>query len=267
MPQIQTNATTLNYRWDGPEDGPVVLMAHALGADLAMWDPQVAPLTMAGFRVLRYDHRGHGQSAVPQGPYALARLSADAVGLMDNLGLKKVHFVGLSLGGMVGQVLGADFGHRLLSLTLCSTSSFMPPREIWEERIRTVSTNGLAAVADATIDRWFTQTGQQRLPSEVKRIRNKILNTSADGFCACCAAIRDTDLRGAIADISIPALIVVGEHDQGTPVSAARFIHEAIPHSRIEVTADAAHLQNIEQAEVFNETLLAFLDEVARDEG
>lgn len=261
MPRIQANDTQLHYQWDGPENGPVVMMAHSLGADLTMWAPQVAPLVAAGFRVLRYDHRGHGQSAVPQGPYTMEQLGADAVALMDALELGQVHFVGLSMGGMVGQMLGATYGKRLRSLALCSTASFMPPKELWDERIQAVGDQGLAAVADGTIDRWFTPPGQQRLPAEVARIRAVILKTSPKGFCACCAAIRDMDLRPLLGAITTPTLIVVGEHDQGTPVSAARAIHEAVPASRLVITAGAAHLQNIEQAGAFNGTLLAFLKE------
>jgi len=116
MSQIQANGITLNYRWDGPEGGPVIMLSHSLGADLTMWEPQVAPLTAAGFRLLRYDHRGHGGSAAPDGAYTIEQLAADAVGLLDALGLTRVHFCGLSMGGMVGQVLGARHGHRLLSL-------------------------------------------------------------------------------------------------------------------------------------------------------
>jgi 3-oxoadipate enol-lactonase len=259
MPQIQANALTLNYRWDGPADGPVVMLAHSLGADLTMWEPQVAPLTQAGFRVLRYDLRGHGQSAVPSGPYTLEQLSADATGLMAALGLARVHFVGLSLGGMVGQMLGARHPQRVRSLALCSTAAYMPPKEIWDERIQTVTAKGLGALVDATMDRWFTKAGQQRLAGRVEMIRSIYVRTPAQGFCGCCAAIRDMDLRAVIRSIHLPTLIVVGAVDQGTPVSAARLIHEAIPLSRLVVTADAAHLQNIEQATLFNQTLLEFL--------
>ncbi len=261
MSQIQANGITLNYRWDGPKEGPVVMLSHSLGADLTMWEPQVAPLTAAGFRLLRYDHRGHGGSVAPDGAYTIEQLAADALGLLDALGLTQVHFCGLSMGGMVGQVLGARHGHRLHSLALCSTSSHMPPPEVWNERIQLVGAKGLAAVVDATIDRWFTQPGQQRLPEAIQKIRATYLKTPAAGFLGCCAAIRDLDLRETIRAITTPTLILVGEHDQGTPVAHARFIHERIATSRLVVIPDAAHLQNLEQAEIFNRTLLGFLEE------
>jgi 3-oxoadipate enol-lactonase len=261
MPQIQSNGIALNYRWDGPVNGPVVMLSHSLGADLSMWEPQVAPLTTAGYRLLRYDHRGHGGSAAPDGPYTIDQLAADAVGLLDALGLTQVHFCGLSMGGMVGQVLGARHGQRFRTLALCSTSSHMPPPELWNERIQLVGAKGLTAVVDATIDRWFTQPGQQRLPEAIQKIRATYLATPVAGFLGCCAAIRDLDLRETNRAITAPTLILVGEHDQGTPVAHARAINERIAGSRLVVIPDAAHLQNVEQAEIFTETLLAFLEE------
>lgn len=263
MASAQVNGTTLNYCWDGPEDGPVVMLAHSLGHNLSMWRPQVEPLTAAGFRLLRYDHRGHGASSVPEGAYTMDQLAEDAVGLMNALGLDRVHFCGLSMGGMVGQMLGARHAHRLQSLVLCSTSSYMPPKQMWDERIQVVGDKGLSAVVDATIDRWYTKAGQRRLPEAVAATRTAILDTEPAGFCGCCAAIRDMDLREAIQTIALPTLILVGEHDEGTPVSAARSIHERIAGSRLEILADAAHLQNSEQADRFNQLLLSFLNAAA----
>ncbi len=263
MPLMTIDDAAIHYQWDGPGSGPVVMMAHSLASDLGMWDTQVTPLVASGYRVLRYDHRGHGRSAVTPGPYTIDRLTADAVGLMDGLKLDRVHFVGLSMGGMVGQRLGAAPGHRLNSLTLSSTSAHMPPPDLWQERIQVVAAQGLAAVADATIERWFTSSGQARLAQEVQGIRDAIVSTSPDGFCACCAAIRDMDLRDDLRSIRVPTLITVGEHDQGTPVAAARFIHERIAGSQLTILADAAHMLNIEQAEVFNRTLLGFLGALA----
>jgi 3-oxoadipate enol-lactonase len=259
MPLADLNATTLNYRFDGPEQGVVVMLSNSLAADITMWDSQVPALIQAGYRVLRYDGRGHGLSAAPAGPYSMELLSADAVGLMDLLGLEKVHFCGLSMGGMVGQILGARHGDRLISLTLSSTAAHISPREIWDERIDLVRKKGMAAVVAATIDRWFTKAGQDRLPNEIEKIRRVILNTPLEGYCACCAAIRDMDLRDCLGAIKQRVLVLVGEQDLGTPVSIAEFIRGGIASSELRVIPHAAHFVNIEQSESFNKALVEYI--------
>ncbi|MCZ6629491.1 MAG: 3-oxoadipate enol-lactonase [SAR324 cluster bacterium] len=259
MPTIEANGTTLHYQWDGPEQGAVVMLSNSLASNLGMWEPQIGPLTGAGFRVLRYDSRGHGQSAAPEGPYTMELLTGDAVGLMDALALDKVHFCGLSKGGMVGQMLGTQHGGRLLSLALCDTSAHMPASFGWDERIATTRESGMAAVVDATIDRWFTKPGQQRLPRVVESVREMILTTPVEGFCACCAAIRDMDQRESIRGITTPALVMVGEEDPGTTVAMAQDIQSRIGGSKLVVLPEAAHFSNMEQAGPFNEALLGFL--------
>jgi 3-oxoadipate enol-lactonase len=260
MPLLDVNGTTLHYRLDGPEHGPVVMLSNSLASDLTMWDLQIPELIEAGFRALRYDSRGHGRSAVPEGPYSIASLTDDAVGLMDALGLNKVHFCGLSMGGMVGQMLATRHAGRLISLTLSSTSAHIGPREIWDERIEAVRETGMSTVAAATINRWFTKSGQERLHAEVEKVRQMILNTSTAGFCACCAAIRDMDQRESIRAISTQTLVVVGEHDLGTPVAASELIHGRINASKLRIIPDAAHFVNVEQTRVFNTALLDFLE-------
>lgn len=259
MPFAEVNGTTLHYRFDGPEQGPVVMLSNALGSDLTMWEFQVPALVEAGYRVLRYDSRGHGHSAVPEGPYSIELLAADAVGLMDGLGLEMVHFCGLSKGGMIGQMLGSRYGARLISLTLSSTAAYMAPKEIWDERIETVRKGGMAVVVDATLDRWFTKAGQMHLASSVEKMRRVILNTPVKGFCACCFAIRDMDQRETIRTVLTPTLVMVGEHDSGTPVSAAEYIHQGIISSSLTIISDAAHFVHMEQSSRFNHALLEFI--------
>jgi 3-oxoadipate enol-lactonase len=259
MPLAQVNGTTLNYRFDGPEQGVVVILSNSLATNLTMWDYQVPTLVKAGYRVLRYDSRGHGQSAVPPGAYSIEMLTSDAIGLMDSLGLDKVHFCGLSMGGMVGQMLGARYGDRLISLVLSSTSANISPRELWDERIESVRKSGMAAVVDSTIERWFTRKGRESLVAEVDRIRKMILSMPVEGYCSCCAAIRDMDLSEVIQTISNRVMIIVGEHDQGTPVATAQSIHEKIALSELRIITGAAHLVSVEQADVFNTTLLEFI--------
>jgi 3-oxoadipate enol-lactonase len=259
MPIIEVNGTRLKFYIDGPPDSPVIMLSNSIHADLTMWDSQVPTLLDAGFRVLRYDSRGHGKSAAPTGPYSVELLMEDAVALLDALALKTVHFCGLSMGGMVGQMLAVRHGGRLRSLVLCATAAYMPPRELWDQRIATVRKDGMAAVVDAAIDRWFTKAGQERLEADVRRTRDAILATPVEGYCACCAAIRDMDQRESIRAISVPTLIIVGELDLGTPVEASVLLHERIARSKLVVFPDTKHFVNVEQALAFNDALVGFL--------
>ena len=259
MTSIEANGTTLQYRIEGRHREPVVMFSNSLASNLTMWDKQVPVLLEAGFRVLRYDSRGHGGSAVPEGPYSIQMLTDDAIALVDALGLRKVHFCGLSMGGMVGQRMGAFHADRLLSLTLCSTAAQMPPADMWDDRIAAVRDGGLKPTVDATINRWFTEPGQKRLGEQVNKVRRMILDTPVEGYCASCAAIRDMDQREMIRSITTPTLVMVGEEDPGTPVSASRLIHEGIGPSLLRVFSGAAHFLNIEQSEAFNHSLVEFL--------
>jgi 3-oxoadipate enol-lactonase len=262
MPLAHVNSTAIYYRLDGTEKGKVVMLSHSLAADITMWESQIPALVEAGYRVLRYDSRGQGISAVPPGPYSMEVLAEDAVGLMDVLDLETVHFCGLSMGGMVGQMLGARHPERLTSLTLSSTAAILSPREIWDERIEIVRGSGMKSVVDATINRWFTKSGLDRLPAEIEKVRRVIMNTSVDGYCACCAAIRDMDLRDTLKTISTQVLVLVGEQDPGTPVSTAEYIHERITSSELKIIPDAAHFVNVEQASAFNDALVEFINRI-----
>lgn len=258
--KAEINNTTLHYLLDGPPDGEAVMLSNSLGADAGMWKYQVPELVKAGYRVVRYDNRGHGMSPATPPPYSLEILTGDALGLMDHLGLEKVHFCGLSLGGMVGQMLGAHHPERLVSLTLCATASFMTLTDAeWEERTEVARRHGVSALADATLERWFTSAGRTRLLEDVEETKKSILGTSFEGYAGCIAALRAMDLREAIGRISTPTLIIVGDQDEATPVDASEFIHSRIASSSLVVIPEAAHLVNIERREIFNEHLLAFL--------
>jgi len=259
MPFARLADVTLNYRLDGPAAGPVVMLCNSLSSNLSMWEPQVPALVDAGFRVLRYDTRGHGSSSVANGPTTIAVLAADALGLLDHLGIDSVHFCGLSLGGMTGQWLGTHHAARLRSLALCATAAFMGPPALWNERIEAVAQGGMAAIADATIGRWFSAANRQRLAADVARIRDGILNTPIAGYRACCMAIRDMDQRESIGAISLPTLVLVGADDPSTPVAAAEFIHQRIAGSKLTVIPASQHLFNIEEPAQFNAALLGFL--------
>ena len=259
MPLANVNDTTLHYRFDGPDDGPVILVSNSLASNLGMWDRQIDTLLRLGFRVLRYDSRGHGRSGVPPGPYSIEMLARDAVGLLDALGVGRASFMGCSKGGMVGQMVGTRYGERLDRLVLCSTSAYLGGPDMWAARIEAVAGGGMAAVADATIDRWFTGAGQERIPGEVARVREMILATPPEGFIACAHAIAGMDQRKSIRAIDRPTLVIVGEHDPGTPPSAAELIHDRIAGSKLVVLEGCAHFCNVEQAGPFNAALEAFL--------
>ncbi|WP_280409430.1 3-oxoadipate enol-lactonase [Nocardia brasiliensis] len=246
---------------DGPSEGDTVVLSGSLGSDVRMWEPQVAGLTAAGYRVVRYDQRGHGHSPVPAGPYALADLGSDVLALLDRLAARRVHFVGLSLGGMVGMWLGAHAPHRLRTLTLCCTSAELGPPAGWAERAATVRVAGTAAVAGAVVRRWFTPQWCAAHPERIRFYENMIAATPAVGYAACCAAIETMDIAVGLTRISAPTLVIAGAGDPATPPVHGDRIAAAIPLSRLEIVESAAHLANVEQPDVVNQLILGHLKE------
>lgn len=253
------DGTSFACALDGPKDAAVVMLSNSLASDLSMWDGQIAALSER-YRVLRYDTRGHGGTAEIPGPCTMESLAGDARALLERLGIEKVHFVGLSLGGMIGQYLGANHPELLLSLTLCDTAAHMSPASAWDERIAAAQADGMAGIVEPTLERWFTAEFRQSSPDVIERVRKMILATSVEGFTGCGAAIREMDQREAIAGIVTPTRIIVGAQDPATTVAHAELIHEKIAGSDLVVIDNAAHLSNIEQPEAFNEALLEFLD-------
>ena len=259
MPHLDANGIGHHYRFDGPEDGPVVMLSNSLATNLAMWEPQVPALTGAGYRVLRYDSRGHGQSGLPAGPYSMDLLAEDAVALLDALSVERVHYCGLSQGGMIGQTLGVRHPGRMISLTLADTAARTGVPEAWTTRIEAVRAGGMETVVEATLERWLTAEGRARMPEWADAIADMVRSTPVEGYCASAMAIRDMDQRETIRAIVTPTLVVVGEQDFGTPVEAARLIHERIAGSTLAILPNAAHLSNIDNSPAFNRELLAFV--------
>jgi 3-oxoadipate enol-lactonase len=243
----------IHHRFDGPVGAPVVMLSHSLGANMAMWDPQMEVLT-SRYRVLRYDLRGHGSSDVPIGAYSLDRLGRDVIELLDSLSIERVHFCGLSLGGMIGQWLGVRAPARLTSLTLANTSAYMGPPSGWDDRIVAVRASGVAAIRDAVLVRWFTPDF-----TDTAIVGAMIEATDPQGYAGCCAAIRDMDLRRMGGLITTPTLIIGGLRDPATPPDHAMALHAEIKGSQL-VLLDSAHLSNIECARGFNTALLDFLN-------
>lgn len=239
--------TELHHADEGPRDGPVLVLAGSLGSTLQMWRPQVAALTDT-FRVIRIDHRGHGGSPVPPPPYGMADLAADSLALLDALGLDRVAWCGLSLGGMVGMYLGSEAPERLTSLTLCCTSACFPDLTPWRDRIAAVEGGGTAPIADAVVSRWFTPDWAAANPSEVAEAAAMVAGTADEGYLGCCQAIEAWDHRDRLPAVAVPTLVIGGSADLSTPVDPhSRTLVDAIPGARLEVV-DSAHLATIERA-------------------
>lgn len=258
--KISANGISMNYTLEGPSAGPVVTLSHSLATDLSMWDPQMKALT-ARYRVLRYDTRGHGGTEAPAGRYSLGQLAEDAGALLRALGIAKTHWVGLSMGGMIGQTLALTTPDLFLSLALCDTSSRIPAeaKPLWQERIKTAETQGMEPLVEPTIGRWFTAPFREQRTDVVDRVRTMIRETDPRGYAGCCHAISALDLTDRLPAIKLPTLIVVGEDDQGTPVAASRAIQAQIAGSQLEIIKSAAHLSNIEQPEAFTRAVTTFL--------
>mgnify|MGYP006183756707 CR=1 FL=1 len=261
MPRILANGVNINYLIEGAPSDQTVMFSNSLASNLSMWDLQAEFLIENGFRLIRYDTRGHGASEVPEGPYSIEMLADDVADLIEKLGLGPLHFCGLSMGGMVAQMMGARHPNKILSLTIADSAAFMPAKDTWQERILTVKESGMAAVVDGTAERWITEAGRKRLPSHVCKIREMILKTDPLGFVACSEAIRDMDLRSSNPLIKKPTLVICGEEDTGTTPLQAKEIADAIPGAKLQLISDAAHLTNIEQAKLFNSLLLDQLKE------
>jgi len=259
--KIKANGVEVAYRFDGPESGRVVMMSNSLMSDHTMWDVTV-PALSDRYRVLRYDTRGHGQSGTTPGPYTIELLADDAVALMDALGIRRVHFVGLSMGGMIAQQIGARYAGRVYSLSLCDTASEMPPRSIWAERFAIAQSQGVAGLVESTIQRWFTAPFIARDPQSVEKVRRMILGTGTEGFIACGSAVRDMAQTTMLLQVKTPTLVLVGRLDPACSVEKAEVIHRMIDRSELVILEDAAHLSNIEQPQAFNAALRGFIDRV-----
>jgi 3-oxoadipate enol-lactonase len=258
---IQANGINIAYRLDGPANAPVVVLSNSLMSSLAMWDDTL-PALSDKYRVLRYDTRGHGQTQVTPGPYSIASLAQDLISLLDALNIAKAHFVGLSMGGMICQYVGANHPERVLSLGLCDTASEMPPRSLWEDRFATARKEGIAGLAEGTLKRWFVEGFAANAPDKIEIVRKMILGTSLDGYLGCASAVRDMAQTTMLLKIKAPTLILVGAQDPACTVDQATVLHRMITQSKMFIIDNAAHLANIEQPHAFNQILREFLDSV-----
>lgn len=257
MAFFDTGAGKLHYEVAGPEDAPLLVLSNSLGTTMDMWLPQM-PAFLEHFRVLRYDTRGHGQSSVTQGPYTIAQLGADVVALLDHLHIERAHFCGLSMGGMTGIWLGVHAAQRIDRLVLCNTSAAIGVPEVWNARIAKVRQEGMDAIVDNVMSRWFTADFLAHAPAQVARVKAMLRNTSPHGYVANCAAVRDMDQRALLSAITAPTLVIGGKHDQATPPEHGELIARGIARARY-AELNAAHLSNWETAQAFTQQVINFL--------
>jgi 3-oxoadipate enol-lactonase len=257
MPVINADGCPINVQVDGPEGAPVLMLSNSLGTTLDMWAGQVGPFTQH-FRLVRYDRRGHGKSGCPKGPYTMERLGRDVLAVLDALGLKKINWCGLSMGGMVGQWLGANAPERVERLVLTNTSSYFADKNMWNDRLKLVREKGIAAFAGPNMERWFTKGFLERSPEAVAPIKAMFAATPLEGYIGCGEAVRDMDHRALLPKIKAPTLVIAGKHDPATPVEANEYIKNQIAGAKLTVL-DAAHMSNVEQRDAYTAAVLGFL--------
>jgi len=262
MPLIRANDVELFYELAGPAGAPAVAFSNSIGTTLEMWDAQTAALATR-YRCLRYDTRGHGRSPVVDRPTAIEDLASDLAGLLDALAIPRAHVVGLSLGGMTAQALALAHPERIDRLVLMATAAHLPPADAWRQRAATVRAQGMGAIVDAVIPRWFTAAYPARQPDRVRPVRDRFLGNDPNGYALCCEAIAEMDLRPHLAAIRLPTLILAGADDPATPVALMEEIRNRLPGAELHVVPQSAHLLAIEQADLVNRHLIKFLDRPA----
>ncbi|QAX30783.1 3-oxoadipate enol-lactonase [Leisingera sp. NJS204] len=248
----------LHYRIDGDADGAPIVFANSLGTDLRVWDAVVERLP-AGLRVIRYDKRGHGLSSCPPAPYSMGALVRDAERLLDLLEVRDCVFVGLSIGGMIAQGLAVKRLDQIRALVLSNTAAKIGTAEMWKDRVQMVQTQGIGALADAVMKRWFSR-GYRASP-QLQLWHNMLVQQSRDGYAGCCAAIAGTDFYTPTSGLRLPCLGIAGSEDGATPPDLVRETVDLIPGSRFHLIRRAGHIPCVEQPEEYAARLTAFLQE------
>ncbi len=247
----------------GAEDAPTVCITHSLASDGGSWAEQVPALLQSGFRVLRLDMRGHGGSDPVSGDYSMAALADDVAAALAALGIPRVHYIGLSIGGMIGQAFALAHGERLISAMWCDTLPASPKGadEIWAQRINTVRGAGsLLPLADMTVERWLTGAFKAQHPGRWRQIRDTVVGTTPAGYLGCCAAILDFDFVPRLPSVRVPTLVLCGAEDAGTPASENRRLAGLVPDARYEEMAGCLHFPNVERPDAFNRIMLGWLE-------
>ncbi|MFA6264704.1 MAG: 3-oxoadipate enol-lactonase [Pseudolabrys sp.] len=258
MPTITADdGCPIHVEISGRDSAPALMLSNSLGTNLHMWDDQIGDWSKQ-FRVIRYDRRGHGQSGAPKGPYSMERFGRDVLAVLDALGVVRTHWCGLSMGGMVGQWLGANAPDRIDKLILSNTNAYYADKSGWDDRIRFLANNPLEKLVDPNMERWFTASFRTNAPDTVARMKEIFRTTDKDGYIACCQAIRDMDFRASNPTITAPTLVIVGAQDPATPPAQGEAIAAQIKGARV-ASLDAAHIANMEQPALYTTTVLDFL--------
>lgn len=262
MQAATVNGLRIHYELTGPAEGPALVLAHALGVDLRIWD-RLLPLLPAGLRVLRYDLRGHGLSDAPEGEYWMGDLVADAAGLIAATGCEGGVFLGLSIGGVIAQGLAAERPDLLRGAIFCCTAARIGTEQVWRDRMALVREKGVEALADATLERWFSRAFRRDRPEELALWRNLLTRTPAAGYLGCCAALAETDLRLSTAGLRLPVLMAAGTEDGSTPPDLVRETAESMAQARFALIRGTGHMPPIERPEA----LAALIEGFLREEG
>jgi 3-oxoadipate enol-lactonase len=257
MPVIDADGCPIHVEVEGRADAPVLMLSNSLGTNLHMWDDQMPEFTKH-FRVVRYDRRGHGKSGVPKGPYSMERLGRDVLAILDALNIQKANWCGLSMGGMVGQWLGANAPDRFNKMVFSNCTDYYADKGPWNDRIKTVREKGLGFIVKGNMERWFTKPFQDRHPQAIERFIEMFTATNVEGYIACGEAVRDMDHRALLPKINPQVMIIGGRQDPGTTLAMAESMRDRIPGAKLTVL-DAAHISNVEQPKAYTEAVLNFL--------
>ena len=261
MPFTQIDNVVHFYTIAGGDDAPALVFANSLGSDHRIWEP-LLPYLRDDFRIIRYDQRGHGLSDVTPSPYSIGELVNDLAGLLQELGIYKAVVCGLSVGGMIAQGLAASYPDRIRALVLCDTAMQIGPASMWDERIAVIQKDGISALTEPIMERWFTQEFRENRVTEFYGYINMLERTPVAGYLGTCCAIRDADLRSAAASIHQPTLVLCGDRDLATPPVLAQELAAAIPDAKFALVESAAHISCVEQPELFAHLMTNFLREI-----
>lgn len=258
---MKTHIGDIDIHYDVTGSGPWLTLSHSLAAHSGMWEPQLSQLSQH-FTVLRYDIRGHGQTQASKGPYSLTQLAHDVYGLLQHLGVNRTNWVGLSLGGMIGQTLAIHHPEILDRVVIANSTGQGAPNaaQMWTDRATLARTQGMSALVQPTLSRWFTDPYRAQHAEVMARIGEMIQNTPVEGYAGCCAAIAELATLEKLHTLQLPCLVLVGDQDQATPPAMSEQIHQHWPNSQFEVLKDAAHLSSVEQAQAFTESVMRFFN-------